>query len=114
MIEKLKQDNKNVVEERKRRAAMEIEDEKVDKKAAMERLEQVQRRHDEIRRQIGENNGVQRSKLDDSHENLFNGVKSKISQRKGKFSILKKKYETLQHEIDSNKDEKKLLEENKA
>jgi len=57
---------------------------------------------------------VQRSKLDDSHENLFNGVKSKISQRKGKFSILKKKYETLQHEIDSNKDERKILEENKA
>jgi len=50
MIEKLKQDNANVVEERKRRAAMDIEDEKVDKKAAMERLEQVQRRQDEIRR----------------------------------------------------------------
>lgn len=114
MIEKLKQDNANVVEERKRRAAMDIEDEKVDKKAAMERLEQVQRRQDEIRRQIDANNGVQRSKLDDSHENLFNGVKSKISQRKGKFSILKKKYETLQHEIDSNKDERKILEENKA
>ena len=113
MIAKLKRDNQNVVEERKRRATMEIEDEKVDKRAAEARLDEVKRRYYEIRKQINENNITQRSKLDDAHEQLFNGVKSKISQRKGKFSILKKKYETLQHEIDSNKDEKKILEENK-
>jgi hypothetical protein len=51
-------------------------------------------------------------KIEDGHTVDLNAVKSKISQRKGKFSIMKKKYEMLQHEIDANKDERKILEEN--
>ena len=48
MIAKLKQDNLKVVEERKRRAELEIEDERTDKRAALARLEDVKKRYNEI------------------------------------------------------------------
>lgn len=112
MVEKLRQDNLTVVQDRQKQARLEIADEEADKEAALARLHGVQARYEEIKRQIDENNEEQRLKLDDAHAEEYNAVKSKISQRKGKFSILKKKYETLQYEIDSNKDERKILEQN--